>query len=166
MDLDGAVRDLAPRLLGYCLLRTGDRGLAEDLTQEALAALVHRWRRHGPPDSPAAFVFAIARRRAGRALLGRRLWLPLDGLRGRPSSSVDPEARLLKDAERRRLARALGRLRPADREVLLLTTVAGLSLGETAAAMGTGLSAAKMRAMRARNRLRELLEECDASRGR
>jgi RNA polymerase sigma factor (sigma-70 family) len=166
MDLDGAVRDLAPRLLGYCLLRTGDRGLAEDLAQEALAALVRRWRRHGPPDSPAAFVFAIARRRAGRALFRRRLWMPLDGLRARPSPSLDPEARLLENAERRRLATALGRLRPADREVLLLSTVAGLSLGETAAAMGIGLSAAKMRAMRARNRLRDLLEEGDARTGR
>jgi RNA polymerase sigma factor (sigma-70 family) len=166
MDLDGAVHDLAPRLLGYCLLRTGDRGLAEDLAQEALAALVHRWRRHGPPDSAAAFVFAIARRRAGRALFRRRLWLPLDDLRARPSPSVDPEARLLEDAERRRLTRALARLRPADREVLLLTAVAGLSLAETATAMKTGLSAAKMRAMRARTRLRQLLEDGDVRTGR
>jgi RNA polymerase sigma factor (sigma-70 family) len=166
MDLDGAVHDLAPRLLGYCLLRTGDRGLSEDLAQEALAALVHRWRRLGPPDSPAAFVFAIARRRAGRALFRRRLWMPLDGLRARPSPSLDPEARLLEDVERRRVATALGRLRPADREVLLLTTIAGLSLAETAAPVGTGLSAAKMRVTRARNRLRELLEEGDARTGR
>jgi tetratricopeptide (TPR) repeat protein len=95
VDLDATVRDLARRLLGYCLLRTGDRGLAEEIAQDCLAALVHRWRRHGRPESPEAFVFAIARRRAARAPLRRRLWLPLDRLHGQRDQTPDIEARLI-----------------------------------------------------------------------
>lgn len=158
MELDAAVRDLAPRLLGYCLVRTADRTLAEDIAQESLTALVRRWRRHGPPDSPTAFVFAIARRRAGRALLRRRLWLPIEVLVGAAAESGDPERDLLERAERRRVAAALSRLGARDREVLLLTTAGDYTLGETASVLGISLSAAKMRALRARGRLRDLLE--------
>jgi len=52
-----------------------DRSLAEDVAQDARAALVHCWRRQSPPDSSEAFTFAIAKRRAGRAA-------------GRPSPSI------------------------------------------------------------------------------
>ena len=78
VDLETVVRQLAPGLLRYCAARTRDRGLAEEIAQEALAALVQRWRRHGAPDSPEAFAFAVARRRSMRALLRRRMWVPLE----------------------------------------------------------------------------------------
>jgi RNA polymerase sigma factor (sigma-70 family) len=159
MDLDAAVRDLAPRLLGYCFLRTGDRGLAEDIAQESLTALVGRWRRHGPPDSPAAFAFAVARRRAWRATLRRRLWVPLEKIARKSSPAVDPEASLVQRVERRRVLGALTGLPSADREALLLTSVAGLGANDAAAALGIGVSAFKMRTLRARQRLRALLEE-------
>src|SRR5438874_9752056 len=64
VDLETAVAALAPRLVAYATGRTGCRSTAEDIAQDALVALVLRWRRFGPPESPDAFVFAIARRRA------------------------------------------------------------------------------------------------------
>jgi len=54
MDLESEVEEIAPRLLRYCLGEIGDRGLAEEAAQEGLTALVQRWRRQGPPESPAA----------------------------------------------------------------------------------------------------------------
>lgn len=44
-----------------CRTKTNDQGLAEEIAQENLAALVPRWIRKGPPDSAVAFVFATAR---------------------------------------------------------------------------------------------------------
>lgn len=163
MDLDSVVRELAPRLLGYCFFRTRDRSLAEDLAQESLAALVQRWRQHGAPDSPVAFAFAIARRRAARAVLRRRLWLPLSLVSGNASTSGDPEADLVLRAERNRLLAALSDLGTKDREVLLLVTVGELTFNEVATALGITTSAAKMRALRARRRLRQLLENANGS---
>jgi RNA polymerase sigma factor (sigma-70 family) len=157
VDLDAAVRDLAPKLLGYCFLETGDAGLAEEIAQDTLTALVQRWRRHGPPDSPAAFVFAIARRRSARAAVRRRLWRPLEEVFGLGDGRPNPEQAVVQSAERARVALALTRLRPTDRHVLLLLTVCDLGMEDTARTLGISLSAAKMRAMRARNRLRELL---------
>ena len=78
VDLDAAVAELAPRLVAYATGRTGCRSTGEDVAQDALTALVVRWKRHGPPESPEAFAFAIARRRAGRAVLRRALTRPLE----------------------------------------------------------------------------------------
>ena len=159
VDLDTTIRELARRVLGYCILRTGDPGLAEDVAQESLAALVSRWRRHGPPDAPDAFVFAIARRRAARALLRQRLWLSLDRARAQPSDKPDVEASLIERSERDRVIAALSRLPRRDRDLLLLLTAGELPLNQAAGVLGISLSAAKMRAHRARARLRALLED-------
>jgi len=159
VDLDAAVRELAPKLLGYCLLEAREPSLAEEIAQDALTALVQRWRRYGPPDSPAAFVFAIARRRAARAAVRQRLWLPLENAFGRRDGRANPEQAVVSSSERAWVLRALSRLRQPDRQVLLLVTVADLGMEEAARLLGISLSATKMRALRARQRLREVLEE-------
>lgn len=68
---------LAPRLIAYALARTGCRATAEDIAQDALTALVRRWRSAGPPESPDAYTFTIAKRRTGRAIARRALMAPL-----------------------------------------------------------------------------------------
>lgn len=159
MDLDATVRDLAPRVLQYCRARTADAGLAEEVAQESLTALVRRWRRFGPPDSPPAFVFSIARRRAGRAVARRRLWAPIEELLGARDGHPTPEEQALASSRRVRLVRCLARLRRRDREALLLVAVSGLGTSDAAAALGISPSALKMRTLRARQRLRILLED-------
>ncbi|MFB2584337.1 RNA polymerase sigma factor [Herbiconiux liukaitaii] len=59
----------------------------------------------------------------------------------------------------RRIALALRDLRPADRQILLLTAVEGFSLAQSAAALGITQHAAKARLTRARHRARDLLSE-------
>jgi RNA polymerase sigma factor (sigma-70 family) len=59
----------------------------------------------------------------------------------------------------RRIAAALLDLRPADRQILLLTAVEGLTLAESAAALSVSVDAAKARLTRARRRARDLLSE-------
>ncbi len=156
---------LAPRLLRYCLGRLGEPGLAEEASQEALAALVQRWRRHGPPASPPAFAFAVARRRAARLAWRRRLLAPWS--ESRNGHREDAASRLTARpddlyAPRERLARtvaALAELPAGQRETLLLTAVGELRTAEVASVQGISLSAVKMRLHRARRRLEELLGE-------
>jgi RNA polymerase sigma-70 factor (ECF subfamily) len=161
MELETAVRELAPQLLRYSLGRTGDAALAEEVAQDALAALVQRWRRHGAPECPAAFAFAVARRRAGRLRLQRRLLEPLHALLDGRSPLPDPEESAMLRTDLGRTLAALRRLPGRDREALLL--VGAGDLGPTAGArvLGISVSALKMRLHRARKRLRELLEERD-----
>jgi RNA polymerase sigma factor (sigma-70 family) len=164
MELETAVKELAPQLLRYSLGKTGDAGLAEEVAQDALAALVQRWRRHGPPECPAAFAFAVARRRAGRLNFQRRLLEPLsallDGNRGH-SPLPGPEERATLRTDLSRTLAALRRLSGPDREALLLVGVADLGPTEGAGVLGISVSALKMRVHRARKRLLQLLEKND-----
>jgi RNA polymerase sigma-70 factor (ECF subfamily) len=164
MELETAVRELAPQLLRYSLGRTGDVSLAEEVAQDALAALVQRWRRAGPPDCPAAFAFAVARRRAGRLMLQRRLLEPLHALLDGRSPLPDPERRATLRTELGRTLAALRRLPAKDREALLLVGAGDLGATEGAHVLGITVSALKMRVHRARKRLRELLEDHDGYR--
>jgi RNA polymerase sigma-70 factor, ECF subfamily len=158
VDLEDTIRELAPGLIRYCTARTHDRSLAEEIAQESLAALVQRCRTHGEPDFPQAFVFAVARRRATRAVLRRHLWLPLHLLEESRDQAPDPEATALGRSECAILGRALERLPARDREVLLLVALGGLKIPEASQALGISESALKMRVMRGRQRLRALLE--------
>jgi RNA polymerase sigma-70 factor (ECF subfamily) len=164
MELETAVRELAPQLLRYSLGRTGDVSLAEEVAQDALAALVQRWRRSGPPDCPAAFAFAVARRRAGRLMLQRRLLEPLHALLDSRSPLPDPERRVTLRTELDRTLAALRRLPARDREALLLVGAGDLGPTEGAGVLGISVSALKMRVHRARQRLQELLEDRDGNR--
>jgi RNA polymerase sigma factor (sigma-70 family) len=159
VDLEAVATALAPRLIAYVQARTGCRSMAEDIAQDALTALVRRWRNAGPPESPDAFVFAIAKRRAGRAVARRALLAPLDILRntaGRAPSvarSYEGRSELLFV---RSMLRALSR---ADREALILRAAGELSFDEIAVLMRTSPAAVKMRISRARKRLSMLLLE-------
>lgn len=159
MDLDETVRTLAPRLIAYGVARTGSLASAEDIAQDALLALVRRWRQLGPPASPDAFVFAIAKRRAGRALARRALMLPIDVIRGLARDEPTVEQAY---ENRLELRLALSRLRALprrDREALLLRSVARLSYEEIASVCGSSAAAMKMRISRARRRLAASIQE-------
>ena len=51
------------RLIAGLARVTGDLGLAEDLAQDALVAALEQWPATGVPDSPGAWLTAVARRR-------------------------------------------------------------------------------------------------------
>ena len=159
VDLDDVVRVLAPRLFAYALARTGCRGTAEDVAQDALTALVRRWRHVGPPESPDAFVFAIARRRAGRIVVRRALMAPLDALRNLAHDAPSAEQACEHRSELAVVRSALRLLSRADREALLLRAAGELSIEEIATLMLTTPAAVKMRISRARRRLAALVQE-------
>ena len=152
-DLEETVRHLAPRVLRYAVARTGDASTGEDVAQESLEALVRHWRKSGPPQSAEAFVFAIARRRAVRAVIRRRLWVPLEHALGTADRAPGPEKLAVSRAEHDRVHAALARLPRSDREALLLVALGEVSSSEAAEALGLSVSAVKMRVHRARKRL-------------
>lgn len=153
MTLEAALSELAPRVLRYCVGYMGDRSLGEEVAQESLAALVRAWRAAGPPHSPDAFVFAVAKRIARRAVFRRSLLLPLERLLNHRERGPDPERVAIANDERTRLLSAMRRLPPAEREAVLLVIGDGQKVHEAAAVSGVSLSAMKMRLSRARRRL-------------
>lgn len=155
MDLETTVRDLAPRLLRYCRGRLADLDSAEDVAQTALIALVVRWRAIGPPASPVAFVFSIARRRAWRAAVRARLFQPLSALGFQHEPFSDPIQSTEAKSELRRLRNELQKLSVKEREVILLVVAGELSVVDAATTLRISESAFKMRLARARQKLKE-----------
>ncbi len=72
---------------------------------------------------------------------------------------TSPSGRVLRRELRQRVRDALDKLRPGDRELLVLVYLEQLSMGEAGAVLGVSKKAAVMRHLRALDRLRGVLSE-------
>ncbi|MBI5837068.1 MAG: sigma-70 family RNA polymerase sigma factor [Candidatus Eisenbacteria bacterium] len=161
---DGLVRRHAPRIFGLALRLVRDRDEAEDVVQEAcVKAWLGLSAFHGGVEFR-AWLLRIALNAARDHLRARRRRpdVPLDLA---PEPELRETARALPDEEleRRmfseRVARAVDRLGPEHREILLLRAVEELSYDEMAAALEIPRGTVMSRLARARERLRALLDE-------
>jgi RNA polymerase sigma-70 factor (ECF subfamily) len=159
MDLESAIERLAPELLRFCTGLTRDRAEGEEVAQEALTALVRYWRQHGPPDSPAAFAYTVARRQALRWQRRLRRFLPVEALDERRDPSPSAETQSIQSQRLRETLAVLGQLGRRDQEAILLAVDPELGVEEAAGILGIAPSAFKMRVHRARQRLSSLLEK-------
>jgi len=151
-----------------CMSLTGSQADAEDITQETLLDAhsgLSGWRGEG---SARAWLLSIARRKCARHLekknrRGAKLRLIYDRDRdGAPDSSRSEQAVLLRQrAERARAA--LAKLRPSEREALLLRYSADLSYREISQACGVDEAAARKRVSRAVATLRGTLQDQEGS---
>lgn len=131
-----------------------DASLGEELAQEVLLRACERWDEVVRLDRPAAWLYRVgtnlARSRARRARsLARAL--------GRHGPSPTLEVPATDDALAMR--EALGRLPRAQREALVLRHVAGLTVVETAEALGVPESTITTRTSRGAAALRRELED-------
>lgn len=146
-----------PAVLAYCRRRAGP----EDAGDAALATFEVLWRSmDDPPAEPLPWLYRVA---AGQLANGRRserrrrrLLDRLSARRAVPAHPADP-AEAAADADAARAA--LARLRPADREVLLLVAWEDLGAEEAAAALGVAPGTFAVRLHRARLRLEALLAD-------
>jgi RNA polymerase sigma-70 factor (ECF subfamily) len=141
-----------PAIYRYARARVGDAQAAEDIAGEVFEeAWKHAdsYQDRGLP--PRAWLFGIARHLVAshrRGWFRRPPHLSLESFDGAGTNDLSPE---MVD-----LAAALRRLPSSQAEVVTLRFVHGLSLEETAEALGATVDAVKARQARALTRLREL----------
>lgn len=131
-----------------------DRAAAEDLAQETFARAYVSWSKLWPEGNPGGWVHKVAtnlalswRRRAVRELRAlQRLGRATD--QTVPAPEAHPE-----------LHRAVAALPPRQRAAVALHYVLGLSVVETGEAMGCAEGTVKSLLFRARERLREELDQ-------
>lgn len=149
--------DEHPRLVAMVLAMTGDRGLAEDVAQEALARAYHRWDVVGTYERPGAWVRRVAinlttsaRRRRGseRRALAR--------IAGRRAEAV-PDATDA-DTDVWEVVRTLPRRQAT---ALVLYYLADESVASVAEAMGCAEGTAKAHLHQGRAALARLLGDAD-----
>lgn len=138
--------------LSYVLC--GDRGKAEDATQEALTRLYLRW---GRIDEPLPY----ARRSVINATNDQWRRSGRRENRERHAAELPPELPALLDdlvVDRDRLVQALRRIPEGQRTVIVLRYWHQLSESETAQVLGNSVGTVKSQASRALVRLRQELE--------
>lgn len=140
--------------------RTGDDAAAEDLLQEVFLRALRQKNGLCGIDNPRAWLF-----HAARNLLIDRLRLTKDqvelpdDLAAAPDDMPPPV-----DGLTQCLPRVLSELSPADREVILLCDIGGMTQQDYAQRIGLSLPAAKSRVQRARTRLKARMSEvCQVS---
>jgi RNA polymerase sigma-70 factor (ECF subfamily) len=142
-----------------CMAFTGSQAESEELVQETLIAAFDAFPQYRAEGSVRAWIFGIARRICGRHTEMRtrresRLRLVHD-TRPRPDTSE-----LAVEKERAERARAaLAKLKPSEREAVVLRYESGLSFKELAIACGVDEAAARKRVSRALAKLRAELGE-------
>jgi RNA polymerase sigma-70 factor (sigma-E family) len=155
-EAEAFVRTLYPKVHGLLQLQTGDRDLADELTQEALARVWERWSRVSAMASPQGYAYKIALNLA-RSWFRRRARERRAIARHGPELDVDEPA----TAERLATRAAVLGLSRRQREVVLLRYYAGLSVDETATALRCAPGTVKAHTHRALAHLREQLNEAD-----
>jgi len=146
-----------PRALRFARWMLGSPEDAEDAVQEAFVRAFRALDRYQERETFGGWLFRILVNRCRSAAARRK----------RESARRVPEAAMLDavagpeglcDDDRLAMMQALMRLDARSREVILLRYGDGLGFEEIARLTGDGVSALKMRAARARSRLKELLD--------
>jgi RNA polymerase sigma-70 factor, ECF subfamily len=138
-----------------CMAFTGSQADSEELVQETLLAAYDAFPTYRAEGSVRAFLYGIARRICGRfsetqARQKARLRLVHDT----GSSRADASELSLEKERATRAREALAKLKPSEREALVLRYDTGLSFREVAQACGIDEAAARKRVSRALARMR------------
>ena len=144
-------------LFRHAVGMVGDRDAAADLVQDSLVKAYTRLHTCNDPARFPAWVFRILRNRCRDWLKNRRQQTVELKEDTAAADNADPVAELERNELGRVVEHALARLPEAQREAFLLKHVEGLSYEEMAERLDTGVSALKMRVMRAREALQLLL---------
>jgi RNA polymerase sigma-70 factor (ECF subfamily) len=158
--LGETVRDAGDRIRAALAIRFRDLDMAEEAFAFASLRAVETWSRDGPPRDPAAWLYAVGRRRAFD--LGRRAKVRTEAVHDAPEPAPDPETILMAafepiPDERLRLIFVCCHpaLAPEARIALTLRTLCGLSVERIARSWLTSEVAMTQRLTRAKRKIRD-----------
>jgi len=146
-----ALLDHLDDLRHWCLLRSGDPHLADDVAQETALAALRRWQTLRDPRCLRGWLFRIAQRRLADAARARRDEVPLVAEPPAPACARPPSD----ERQARWVRRAMRRLPLFLRRPVRLHYLQGRSLRDVASHLDTTVNGVKARLYRARRILRE-----------
>lgn len=152
VELTRFIRDEHPRIVRMLSLYCGDRELAADLAQEALARACRDWSKVSSLESPGAWVRRVAINLANSAARRRKVHSKAQDLLTReerqPPDGPDVASAVAVRA-------ALAALPPRARMAIVLRYFADLSVADSAAAMGCAEGTVKALTFEGINLLRQ-----------
>jgi RNA polymerase sigma factor (sigma-70 family) len=152
-------------LLRYCVTRLGD-ALGAEVMQEVFVTMVQTLRTYRPGPPVEGWLYGMAKHRCQQALRNRMRRQDIANAFGkdigqqlRAEPSTPPGAGLEARERAARLAASLTRLPELERIVLHWRFHQGLSVAESAEALGLSEAAVRKRLQRALRRLREMMDD-------
>jgi RNA polymerase sigma-70 factor, ECF subfamily len=142
----------------YLRTRAASTEDAADLVQQVFLQALGRLPQYNPKKGPfVAWLFGIARHAAANQHRARRATVPWDLVPDvlRPVSPDDPESHALRSESFARLADIFEVLEPAQRELLVLRYIIGLSFAEIGAIVGKSEAATRQQVSRLLRALKE-----------
>ena len=164
---DQIVRTFGPRINVMALVRTRDPDAAQDLTQSALVQILQALRKGQLRDRQKlpAFVYGTARNVINYYLRARSQTPRSEPLGGDTGAEDEVQLLDLERAERLTLVRrAVARLEPGDRRVLMMTLVDGWEPTVIAARLGLSAEVIRQRKSRAIKRVIEVIKDLSLER--
>ncbi len=155
-DVDSFLRLVQPydrELRAFAYRMLGDRNLMDDVLQEVYLSAFRSIRRFRAEASLRTWLYRIARNRCIDLIRARRIHEDIDDhpvVEGSFDSAV---------AGRLDLERALSRLTPEHREILMIVDASGFDYQTAAEVLGIRIGTVRSRLARARENLRALMEE-------
>ena len=137
-----------PRLVGALSLYTGDRDLAEDLAQDAIAKVCQHWRRVRQLDAPGAWLHRVALNLAHSHFRRVRIGHRAQSRHGIREDRADDHTEAIA------IRAAVAALPERERSAIVLRFYLGSSVRETAAVLGCPEGTVKTLTHRALARLR------------
>jgi RNA polymerase sigma factor (sigma-70 family) len=164
--VEDAFREHRTQVLAALVRGVRDFELAEDALQEAFALALERWSTGGTPQSPAGWLFTVARNRAIDRLRRRETSERLlgsqdvsDDIPGEPVAMDDPVPDRLADVGDERLSLLFTcchpALAPEARVALTLQAVGGLTAAQIARAFLVPDATMSQRLVRAKRKIRD-----------
>lgn len=160
--VEALIEQVRPMIVRYCRTRlgrvSGQYHIADDVAQEVCIAVLSalpRYRNEGKPF--ASFVYGIASHKVADAMRhALRAAVPTEDLPDEPDQRPGPEETVVRHHEAQHARALLSRLPSAQRELLILRVITGLTAEETGHVLGMTAGAVRVAQHRALSRLRTL----------
>jgi RNA polymerase sigma factor (sigma-70 family) len=154
--IDDLYRAIRPRLRSFFIYQGFAQATYEDLTASIMEKVIRKLRTLRKPRAFEAWFWALTRNHVRGHFRRQKRDRVLSELPG-PSPTQPPETVLLAE-EHQAVRAALATLSPADRELLWLREVEGLSYRDLGGRLGAASGAVRVRCHRARQRLQDAYE--------
>lgn len=155
---EAAFAELGRRYAGLvyatCLRETGDRTLAEDASQGVFLLLCRKAGALQRSETIAGWLYAAARYVSKNLMKQERRRHMNEARAALTAAAIEEDSNALWERIEQHLHDALDRLKPPDREAVLLRFVAEQSFAEVGRRLGLSENAARMRVSRAVDKLR------------
>jgi RNA polymerase sigma factor (sigma-70 family) len=149
------------RVYGVCFYMLANRGIAEDISQETWLSLVEKAGDYQSTGSALGWILTVARNKCLNELRSRKKWQDIDSevFENIADPTADLDSLFENVRQEQVLQKAILELSDNQRVILIMFVQEEKSISEIAQAIGSNVGAVKVQLHRARETLKQIVED-------